>query len=128
MRKTAQVCKEEQIDLKFFTSDGDTQIENKITEEFPNAHWLIDSRHFSHTQKRAIINAGFSDGMFPGKTKETRGKEKNWFAEDLRQRCNAEITLGVAKFSHIEDVNLKKSKIKSPSLSNPPSHNRVLQG
>lgn len=83
--------KSQGLKVKTMTSDGDVKIDEGVKRSFPNADCLRDSIHVAKSQKNAIIAKQYSHSMFPGNEKE-RTKCKNWFAEDLRQRCSSELT------------------------------------
>ena len=117
--RTAELFKNEGIDLTTFTSDGDSLLSKKIQETYPDCIWLQDSHHYSKTVKGHISKGEFSAQMFPGTTKTTRTKEQNWFAEDLRQRCEAEHKRAIGTLSRLTNLNEKKEKLKQ-ILSNTP--------
>ena len=125
--QSACVLKKEEIPLKIFTTDCDCEMANAFKEHFPNAEWLKDSVHFSRSQKKAIKAAKFSDTMFPG-TKVNRQRNQRWFAEDVRQRCCAEMTAAINRSTHMKDGSLKIAKTNAFLLQTPQAIVDCYQG
>ena len=91
-REGARKLKEDGVEVKYVTSDGDTALGPAVREEFgDDAEHFKDTRHFSSTIKKAIIAAKFNEGMFTAKLKEDRAKHKRYFAEDVRSRMEFEF-------------------------------------
>ena len=127
-KKSAEVLKEEGINVKYITSDGDCEIGNAFKETYPAVEWMKDARHFSLSQMKAIKAAKFSDQMFPTATKVQRQRDQQWFAEDIRQRCSAELTAAVNKCQDIQDKAIRKAKISALLFKTPDAIIDCYQG
>ena len=64
---------------------------------------LKDARHFSLSQKKKIQEMTFSKDMFPAKNKALRRTMQNHFAEDVRQRCSAEVSGAVFVCGYLQE-------------------------
>lgn len=85
------------------TNDGDSKIIWSFRAVFGDeCETLKDPRHFSLAQKKYAILTPFSMTMFPGETKVIRDRFKKRFAEDLRQRCSAELSSVIRLVSKLD--------------------------
>ena len=127
----AKKLKKEGLNISHITTDGDSQSGKKFQLQYPNAEALQCLVHFSKRQKNSIIKEkSFSEHMFQGETKKQKEIAQKWFAEDIRQRCSAEIKLAVKKCSDMgfkSDVEVKK-KLKSLLSKTPDAIIRCHKG
>ena len=74
--------------------DKDSKSEDAFQKEWGDAklEHLVDPIHLAKAQKRHIVRKVFSNQMFTGKTASTKASSKNRFGEEIKQRCNAEIS------------------------------------
>lgn len=118
-KEAALTLKEAGVIVNTATSDGDCKIGGSVSEVYPEAVNLKDSIHSSKSQKKAIMKQSFSKQLFPGNAKVAK-KCKSWFAEDLRQRCDAELTKAAKKAVDCKSKTDKISKMNK-LLKNTPS-------
>ena len=96
IRQSARNLKKAGYNVKATCSDRDT----KAAEAFEN-EWdspiekLVDPLHLARGQKRQFTKSSFSEDMFYGKTKADRSLSRKRFAEEIKQRCTAEITTAI---------------------------------
>ena len=90
--KSAMLFKETGTDLERVTNDGDCTVIPAYKQIYEDCKNYKDPHHYSRAQKRHCERKDFSSVMFPGRLAEARRRKKNRFAEDVRQRCSAEIT------------------------------------
>ena len=110
-RETAQVLKKDGVDIKFVTTDGDSKIGPVIQDEFgAQVEHFRDTRHFSATVKKGIVNNVKLTNMFTDKLKVDRNKQKRKFAEDVRKRVSFEFKRAVHITKHMPDAQ-KKSEM-----------------
>lgn len=59
----------------------------------------LDTRHFSHNQRKFVKKMDFSKKMFPGKTVAEQKTQQGRFADDLASRCHAEHSNAFVKLA-----------------------------
>ena len=104
--KCAKQLKTEDLKLKSVTNDTDSPVFPAFKECSPEVVHFKDPRHTSNCFRKHIISAAFSKTMFPG-TKAIHTRRQKWFAEDLRQRCEAEITSAINKSKELDDLSFE---------------------
>ena len=104
--KCARQLKIEGTKVKSVTNDSDTTVFPAFKEHHPEAVSYKDPRHMANIFKNHIINSELSSTMFPG-AKSIAKRRQNWFAEDLRQRCEAELTSAINKAKLLKDHSLE---------------------
>ena len=104
---TEEICREFLSDqeptlISHFTTDGDSAafkgVERAMAKSGQVVESLRDTRHLAQSQKKAVDNAKFSEGMFPGRTAAQRQAIKRKFSVDFMKRCTAEYDVAVKKF------------------------------
>ena len=93
--------------LSRLTNDGDDVVIPAYRQIFKQCLNFKDPIHYSKCQKRYIERKRFSLSMFPGTTAEGRRRKQSRFAEDVRQRCTAEIS-GAMRTIQKEQKNRKR--------------------
>ena len=103
VEKSCEKLKAEGIKISTATMDGDGSKAGFIQKVFPDVLCQRDSAHLGKALRNAVITADFSNNMFPGRLKAQRTKSQQWLANDVKQRCAAEMTHGAKSVSHISD-------------------------
>ena len=111
--QSGKKLKDAKIDVGHVTTDGDSKIGNSLKKEFPGAKVLQCSIHYARLHKKAICNAAFSPLMFDEKTKAARKTALKWFAQDLSERCSAELKLAVKSVSTLKSDEQIKQKLNT---------------
>ena len=101
----AKRLKEEDMKVKSVTNDYDATVFPPFKELWPDAVNYKDPQHLSRILRTHIKAASFSKTMFTGNKVESTRKH-NWFAEDLRQRCEAEVSSAIKKARSSGDSSL----------------------
>lgn len=110
---SALEIQEDKVPLDEVTADDDSNMFKGFKKVFPAAVNLKDSRHFSQSQRKAIVKTQLSTTMITGTTQRIRKKKQGWFAEDVRKRCTAEFKSASKKVRKIKQPSEKKAKLKA---------------
>ena len=106
--------------LRGTCTDHDTKAANSFQEEWgEELEQLLDPIHLSKAQKRHTSKMEFSETMFWGRNKDTRDNSKKKFAEEIRQRCSAEISAAIRKCEGVKGSEEKKLAVQNLLLTSP---------
>ena len=95
-RQSARTLKKANCNFTGVCTDRDTTAADSFQEEWGEPlEKFVDPLHAARGQKRACLNATFSDAMLSGNNKKDKGFAKKRLAEEIKQRCTAEISAAI---------------------------------
>ena len=103
---SAKKLKEEGVQIKAVTTDGDSNIAKGFTDVYDEEiERFNDPSHSDRRLKRSIKTATFSKVMFPG-NKQERTRAISSFSEEIKRRCRSELSAAKNKLT----IHKKKAK------------------
>ena len=123
-RQAARNLKKANLNLSGICNDRDTTAADSFEDEWGKPlQKFIDPLHLARGQKRACVNASFSDRVLVGKNKTEKGFSQKRLAEEIKQRCTAEMTAAIRycsdKSKHETNSNTLKSSLTDALTTTP---------
>ena len=93
--ETLALLKEEQIDVRYLCSDGDSAITKKVKQTKKPIQLCKDRYHFGRNMRRRIKGIPLSPNCFETKNKRIKKQRQGWLANDISKRCEGEFTMAM---------------------------------